>query len=128
MEGRTGAGLDAQPPFSRTKCVYCDFVSYGGSDDSHAEYLAALVREIAQTAPLPVRTTYIGGRTPTLPRPSRLSSIIEAVTRIFPTRSTTEITVEANLGLIEFDEQYVILSPSGRMLGNQVFLRFIGDG
>ncbi len=44
------------------------------------------------------------------------------------TRFADEIQELTHLGLIEHDEQRVILSPQGRLLGNQVFLRFIGDG
>ncbi len=112
MVAGTGVGLYVHIPFCRSKCAYCDFISYPDLDNLHNEYVAALVQEIAQSPPLLVRTIYIGGGTPTVLPPSQVSSIIEASRHRFPTRLTTEITVEANPGTVSL-EKLTALRASG---------------
>ena len=61
-------GLYLHIPFCRSKCDYCDFYSLAGREDRMDDYQKALLRHIAESAPLTrksvVNSVYIGGGTP----------------------------------------------------------------
>jgi oxygen-independent coproporphyrinogen-3 oxidase len=91
-------GLYLHIPFCRTKCGYCDFLSFANpSKDNIIAYKAALINEINQTKlNNPADTVYIGGGTPTaLPAPF-LCEIIQGVRKRFTLTTDCEFTVEAN--------------------------------
>ena len=92
-------GLYVHIPFCRSKCAYCDFVSYPGMTDVWPHYLEALVSEIAAMAPLRPRTLYIGGGTPTAWPVEYLEAVIAAA-RLAGLPETAEVTVEANPGTV----------------------------
>lgn len=87
-------------PFCRRKCIYCDFYSVG-------ERLAdweSLVRKYLEEfdarrgeIPLPAKTLYLGGGTPSLMPAESLSSLVEALTsRSAIGEGTVERTIEIN--------------------------------
>ncbi len=54
-------------PFCRSKCDYCAFYSQTGQEAQINGYLARLKQELDQLdLPLPLKTVYVGGGTPTL--------------------------------------------------------------
>ncbi|MGE5554429.1 MAG: radical SAM family heme chaperone HemW [Betaproteobacteria bacterium] len=97
-------------PFCVRKCAYCDFVSYplaltGGNQAVHC-YLEALAREASWYAerldPLPVRTVYLGGGTPSLLSPSQLRQFMAVLSgALGPWAEGAEVTVEVNPGTID---------------------------
>ncbi|MDR3685821.1 MAG: radical SAM family heme chaperone HemW [Coriobacteriia bacterium] len=87
-------------PFCRSKCSYCDFTSYAGSDSQDVfAVFAGMEAEVHRWsfASLPgvVATVYVGGGTPSL-HAAPVGQLLEQVRRHLPLRSDAEITVEAN--------------------------------
>lgn len=94
------SSLYVHVPFCRRKCIYCDFYSVG-------ERLAdweSLVRKYLEEfdarrheIPLPAKTLYLGGGTPSLMPVEALTALVEALTaRRAIGESTTERTIEIN--------------------------------
>lgn len=94
------SSLYVHVPFCRRKCIYCDFYSVG-------ERLAdweSLVRKYLEEfdarrgeIPLPAKTLYLGGGTPSLMPVEQLSVLVEALSaRGAIGESTTERTIEIN--------------------------------
>lgn len=93
-------GIYIHIPFCRRKCSYCDFYSIAEFDDALCDrYAAALVRQIAETAPTvagKVDSIYFGGGTPTVFVAKRLDSVLGAIHKHFSVEKSAEITTEAN--------------------------------
>lgn len=93
-------GIYIHIPFCRRKCSYCDFYSIPTFDDKLCDrYAAALVRQIAETAPTvagKVDSIYFGGGTPTVFGAKRLCAVLGAIHKHFTVEKTAEITTEAN--------------------------------
>lgn len=93
-------GIYIHIPFCRRKCAYCDFYSITNFDDALCDrYAAALIRQIAETAPTVagrVDSVYFGGGTPTVFGAKRLAAVLSAIHKHFTVEKNAEITVEAN--------------------------------
>ena len=93
-------GLYLHIPFCRSKCDYCDFYSLAGREDRMDDYQKALLRHIAESAPLTrksvVNSVYIGGGTPSWYGEKRLCELLKAVRKKFSLAKNTEITLEVN--------------------------------
>lgn len=96
VRSRVAVGIYVHIPFCASKCVYCDFVSYPGLDDLHDAYIEALLKEIASSPELPVRTIYFGGGTPTVLPATHLARVLAALHERFDVEDGAEITCEAN--------------------------------
>ncbi|MGN0572055.1 MAG: radical SAM family heme chaperone HemW [Candidatus Fimenecus sp.] len=91
-------GLYLHIPFCRSKCPYCDFYSFRGSETDMDKYCAALQKKISESSvalQCKVDTLYIGGGTPSVLGAERLKSLVNQAKRDFLTDSA-EITVECN--------------------------------
>ncbi len=87
-------------PFCKSKCSYCDFVSFADATDERVAAVAEgihgeILRWAASSLPGVVETLYVGGGTPTFVAP-QAARIIEQATETLPVRGNAEITVEAN--------------------------------
>ena len=98
---RAPFGVYVHVPFCRTRCGYCDFNTYTGSEltgglqASYADTVVAeldLARWVLGKVP-PVETVFVGGGTPTLLPASDLARILRAVGELAP---GAEVTTEAN--------------------------------
>lgn len=91
-------------PFCRSKCSYCDFVSYPGREDLIPDYVRAVSAELRLHEPLldreAIATVYLGGGTPSLLSPASLRRLLGA---LLPhgRRGPVETTMEANPGAID---------------------------
>ncbi|HSN95108.1 MAG TPA: radical SAM family heme chaperone HemW [Anaerolineaceae bacterium] len=91
-------------PFCRSRCAYCDFITYAGKEALLPSYTDALLTEIqiASTRLTDeeknVDTIYIGGGTPSLISPDQLAHILNEISRRFCVSQIAEITLEANPG------------------------------
>ena len=106
-EGRGQAGTAAavylHVPFCLSRCTYCAFVTAEGREAALPEYIEALAAEAGSLAaslgrPVPARTLYLGGGTPSrLPGASlrRLACRLSDALDLTP---GAEITAEANPG------------------------------
>lgn len=91
-------GLYLHIPFCRSKCPYCDFYSFRGSETDMDNYCAALQQRISESASAlqcKANTLYIGGGTPSVLGAERLKSLVNQAKRDFLT-DEAEVTVECN--------------------------------
>lgn len=98
---RRKLGLYLHIPFCRAKCLYCDFLSFGGSEyRERKRYVEALCREIEACAPIAeeyvVTTIFVGGGTPSYLESSLMETVFETIDRIFDVKEDAEITMEGN--------------------------------
>ncbi|MDR2547621.1 MAG: radical SAM protein [Lachnospiraceae bacterium] len=93
-------------PFCRSKCAYCDFLSFVAADYAQIkEYVRVLTNEIAVKAPsfheYTVTTVFIGGGTPSLLMAREIKAIIASLREHFNFADETitpapEMTIEVN--------------------------------
>ena len=89
-------GLYFHIPFCASKCGYCDFYSFPGTQAQMEEYTAALCEKITAFPAEPVDTVYFGGGTPSLLGGARLAKILRAARVHFALTPDAEITAECN--------------------------------
>ncbi|MEG2420188.1 MAG: radical SAM family heme chaperone HemW [Oscillospiraceae bacterium] len=93
-------GIYIHIPFCRSKCDYCDFYSIPGGESTMVRYQKALLKHLAETAPLcqgrQVDSVYFGGGTPSYYGEARLRELLGAVKKRFSLTRDAEITLEAN--------------------------------
>ena len=85
-------------PFCKSKCNYCDFLSFANRESLFLSYKNALLEEIKNCPELEIsciETIFIGGGTPTLLPVELLCEIIEAIHKR-DMNPGAEITVECN--------------------------------
>jgi putative oxygen-independent coproporphyrinogen III oxidase len=99
----TPFGVYVHVPFCVTRCGYCDFNTYVGSDaGARSAYAAAAVAEVRMAARTlgararPVDTVFFGGGTPTLMDAGDLAAILGAIDESFDLADGAEVTTEAN--------------------------------
>ena len=108
-------GLYLHVPFCASRCGYCDFNTYLGSElgggalqESYADAAVAEVRlarsVLGDAAPV-VETVFVGGGTPTLLPARDLVRVLEEVDRCFGLAPGAEVTTEANPDSV--DERYL---------------------
>lgn len=88
-------------PFCKSKCSYCDFLSFGGcSYRSQKQYTEALCKEIAAYKQIAdqylVKTIFFGGGTPSSMEGSFIVQIMETIRDVFVVDEQAEITLEGN--------------------------------
>ena len=88
-------------PFCRSKCAYCDFISYAGCSDALVfSYLTALKREIEfagrRFENAAVDTVYLGGGTPSLLSPRQIDGLFGKIRKSFAHYSPSEVSAEVN--------------------------------
>ncbi len=93
-------------PWCVRKCPYCDFNSYTlGGPLPEREYVDALLRDLAQQAPLalgrPLVSLFLGGGTPSLFAAEAIGRVIEGARAAIGLAPDAEVTLEANPGTIE---------------------------
>jgi len=92
-------GLYIHIPFCIEKCRYCDFLSFGGNDESlHLAYIEALIAEIENIkgCGYEADSIYIGGGTPSLLNSDSIIKMMDAVSKAFAVSDNAEISIEAN--------------------------------
>ena len=83
-------------PFCKSKCGYCSFVSYTGSDSSlRKKYVEELILEIkVEYKSEDLKTLYFGGGTPSLTEPEDIKKIIQNISLLPDAEVTLEINPE----------------------------------
>ncbi len=96
-------GIYVHVPFCFTRCGYCDFNTYtpaelgGVNPDAWLENLAAELELAAAKLGGPTaQTVFIGGGTPSLLGPARLTHLMKSVRDSFELAPDAEVTTEAN--------------------------------
>ena len=97
-------GLYIHIPFCLTKCPYCNFYSQTELL-LIPDFIEALEREMEIVSPglsSFFDTVYIGGGTPSVLSPRQIEEILGKTRKYFPLARTTEFTLEANPGDLDF--------------------------
>jgi oxygen-independent coproporphyrinogen-3 oxidase len=96
-------GVYLHVPFCRTRCHYCDFVTYTGMESLRRPYAAALAAEaelavaaLGDTERPTVTSVFVGGGTPTLLPPADLATVLGRLRGLLEHAPEVEVTVEAN--------------------------------
>lgn len=128
------AGIYVHIPFCRTKCPYCSFVSYAGTDKSLQDsYIQALGREVRKMAAHPwpqarkFRSLFIGGGNPPTLDNAKLADFIGACLAAFDFSALPgkkpEVTLEANPNSVnpEMLQRFLDSGVNRLSLGMQAF-------
>ena len=96
-------------PFCKSKCYYCDFISYASKENIVEEYIKYLKVELAEVAEgikldkkeVAIKTIYIGGGTPSYINSNYIVEIIKQIKEQYNVNEDTEITLEVNPGTVD---------------------------
>lgn len=95
-------GLYIHIPYCKSKCFYCDFLSFDNADDKIDEYFQALMIEMDLLQQIKndytVKTIFIGGGTPTYVHVDYITLIINKIKNSIIIDKNVEITIEGNPG------------------------------
>lgn len=114
-------GIYLHIPFCTSKCPYCDFYSVVSTPAVWDAYVAALCATMEHWAARTndtADTLYLGGGTPSLLGPDRLTLLITTAQRAFHIPDTAEITMEANPG----DDLHEVFTAFAAAGGNRLSL------
>jgi len=113
--GSRPLGLYLHVPFCASRCGYCDFNTYvgselggGGLQDSYADAAVSelrLARQVLGDGASPVATVFVGGGTPTLLPAADLVRLLDVVREELGLAPGAEVTTEANPDSV--DERYL---------------------
>ncbi|MGL4361917.1 MAG: radical SAM family heme chaperone HemW [Cellulosilyticaceae bacterium] len=97
-------GLYVHIPFCKSKCYYCDFLSFSKTDKME-QYIEALRNEIewygnSVRGKHTIRSIFIGGGTPTVLPPFLIEKLCQTLTEKFEIESDCEWSIEVNPGTI----------------------------
>jgi len=104
-------GLYIHIPFCKSKCRYCDFLSFAGqTGETMSLYKEQLIREIIRRSEYylneySVDTIFLGGGTPTILPIEYTEEIFDVIYSRFRVEKEAEITIEANPGTV--DQEYL---------------------
>ena len=106
-------GLYIHIPFCKSKCKYCDFISFANKEDILDEYIKWLKYELIQVGDgnksdyeggldklINLKTIYIGGGTPSFINSRYIKEILDEVNKHFNVDDNAEITLEMNPGTV----------------------------
>jgi oxygen-independent coproporphyrinogen-3 oxidase len=101
-------------PFCKSKCNYCDFLSFDNKDNTMKEYVNGLINEIKNysemTKEYSVKSIFIGGGTPSTLSCSDISRIFNSLRLYYNIDEDAEITIEANPGTLNKEKTGVLRS------------------
>jgi oxygen-independent coproporphyrinogen III oxidase len=84
-------------PFCKSKCYYCDFLSFTNNEGFQKKYHDVLISQIKNFKnQKPLKTVFIGGGTPSLYPLNLLKELFEQLRKSFDFSQIKEITIEAN--------------------------------
>lgn len=95
-------GIYVHIPYCKSKCKYCDFISFSGKEDTIKQYVETIKKEIEECKYnwFDVGTIYIGGGTPSFIDSKYITEIIQKLKEKFIVLQNAEITIEVNPGTI----------------------------
>ncbi|MBR2860274.1 MAG: radical SAM family heme chaperone HemW [Clostridia bacterium] len=89
-------GLYIHIPFCVSKCIYCDFVSFGGRQELLPPYLSALKNEAERYKGKRISSVFIGGGTPSLMSENQITGLCDFLHKNFRIDADAEFSMEAN--------------------------------
>lgn len=95
-------GIYIHIPYCKSKCYYCDFISFSQKDNTIKNYVETIKKEIeaCQLTGFNIGTIYIGGGTPSYIDSKYIIEIIFKIREKFIVTQNAEITIEINPGTI----------------------------
>ena len=98
-------GIYIHIPFCKSKCKYCDFVSFSCSTEKMDRYFEYLIKEIENKEiknidDKIISTIYIGGGTPSFLESKYIVKTLDVIKKRFKIEENAEITIEINPGTI----------------------------
>lgn len=97
-------GIYIHIPFCKSKCFYCDFVSFSNKEEFMKDYIEALKKEIEYNSNFMkdknITTIYIGGGTPSIINEVYIVEIVSLIKEKYNVSNEAEITIEVNPGTI----------------------------
>lgn len=99
-------GIYVHIPFCKSKCYYCDFVSFANKENLFKKYVEAILKEIENVSldEYNIKTMYIGGGTPSILDSKDIGRIIEKFKSKI--KRQAEITIEVNPGTVTKEKLY----------------------
>jgi len=98
MNEKKELGIYIHIPFCKSKCYYCDFVSFANKDEFVERYIKSLKSEIQKEDGI-ISTIYMGGGTPSYIDSKYIKEILEEIKKKNNLQNP-EITIEVNPGTI----------------------------
>lgn len=91
-------GIYVHIPFCKSKCYYCDFISYCNKNTEIRRYVDCLKNEINYRSKddYLVKTIFIGGGTPSVIDGKYIIEILEVIKNSYIVDKNVEITIEVN--------------------------------
>ena len=95
-------GIYVHIPFCKSKCYYCDFISFSSKENIWKKYIDALKKEIIYNSKKlkekEVTTIYIGGGTPSIIDSKDIVQLLQIIKENYKVKGNCEITIEINPG------------------------------
>jgi len=114
-------------PFCKSKCHYCNFISFADKKNFIDAYFQALFGELefyfSWELPAPLKTLYIGGGTPSVISASYYEKLFDFLKKYVIFEENPEITMEINPATVDFDylQQIAALGINRLSIGAQSF-------
>lgn len=127
-------GLYIHIPFCKSKCYYCDFVSFADKMDLEARYIKCVEKELIRYSleneimsahdlenKYVIKTIYIGGGTPSIIDEIYIANIMKVIKDNYSVKPDAEITIEVNPGTVTKEklETYINLGINRISIGLQ---------
>ncbi len=99
-------GIYIHIPFCKSRCYYCDFISYAGCEQHIENYIEKVIQEMEQYdfSNYNVTTIYIGGGTPSYIDATYIKQLLDVLKSKISKNETKwekiEITIEVNPGTV----------------------------
>ena len=94
-------GIYIHIPFCKSKCKYCDFISFSNCENKIEDYINSVIKEIQNYKDNHIISTiYFGGGTPSIIDSIHISRILENLYNKFNVLADCEITLEINPGTV----------------------------
>ena len=95
-------GLYIHIPYCKSKCNYCDFISFAGKEETIKRYIETMLKEIDECSfsGFNIGTIYIGGGTPSFIDSIYIIELVNKIKEKFIVSQNAEITIEINPGTI----------------------------
>lgn len=95
-------GIYVHIPYCKSKCYYCDFISFSKKEETIEKYIETVKKEIddCKLTGFNIKTIYIGGGTPSYIESRHILDIIAKIKEKFIVLQNAEITIEVNPGTV----------------------------
>lgn len=92
-------------PFCKSKCYYCDFISFSGREKLIDKYIDNLIKELKLYKSIikdyKIKSIFIGGGTPSLLDVQHIKRLLNFIKDSFNIENLQEITIETNPGTLD---------------------------